>query len=113
MTRDFMNERLAAFSSGNVNALVGQYRDDAIVITPKGTLKGRSQIRGMIEGIVSEFAQPGVKFEMLYQASEGPVVNFVWTAETGKNVYHLGAETYVLEGDKVAYQTFAARTTAK
>ena len=113
MTQEFMNARLAAFGSGNVDALVAQYGDDAVVITPAGTLRGRGQIRGMIEGIIAEFAQPGVKFEMVHQAAEGPVANFVWTAETARKVYHLGTETYLLSGGKVAYQTFAAKTTAK
>ena len=112
-TRQFMADRLAAFGSGNVEALLAQYRADAVVITPEGTLRGANQIRGMIEGVVGEFAVPGVKFELLHQAAEGPVANFVWKAETLKNVYDLGVETYLLEDGKVAFQTFAAKATAK
>jgi ketosteroid isomerase-like protein len=40
-TQKFANDRLAAFGKGDVASLVAQYRDDAVVITPQGTLKGR------------------------------------------------------------------------
>jgi len=112
-SQEFANARLAAFGRGDVNALVAQYADDAIVITPQGTLRGPAQIRGMIEGIIAEFAQPGVSFDLIHRAVEGPVANFVWRAETGKNVWDLGAETYVLKDGKVAFQTFAGKMQPK
>lgn len=51
-----------------------RYSDDAVVITPQGTLRGRAQIQGMIEGVITEFARPGVQFTLLHKAAEGPVV---------------------------------------
>ena len=111
-TQKFSDDRLAAFGRGDVAALVGQYLDDAVVITPQGTLSG-PQIRGMIEGIVAEFAQPGVRFDLIARAAEGPIATFVWKAETGRNTYDLGSETYVLDGGRIAYQTFAAKVTPR
>jgi ketosteroid isomerase-like protein len=110
--RQFADDRLAAFGRGDAAALVAQYRDDAVVITPQGKLAG-PQIRGMIEGIVAEFAQPGVKFDLIAREAEGPVATFVWKAETARNLYELGSETYVLKDGKVAYQTFAAKVTPR
>ncbi len=111
--QDYANARLAAFGKGDVNALVEQYADDAVVITPMGILHGKAQIRPMIENIVAEFAQPNVKFKLLFQAAEGDVVIFVWQADTAKNIYDLGAETYVLKDGVAIYQTFAAKVTPK
>jgi ketosteroid isomerase-like protein len=108
----FADDRLAAFGRGDVAALVAQYRDDAVVITPEKRLAG-PQIRGMIEGIIAEFARPGVKFDLIARAAEGPIATFVWKAETARNVYDLGSETYVLKDGKVAYQTFAAKVTPR
>ena len=107
--QDFSRARLAAFQSGNVAILVAQYRDDAVVITPRGTLRGTDQIRGMIEGIVAEFVQPGVSFDLLAQTAEGPIATFVWKADTARNRYDLGSETYVIEGGKIAYQKILVR----
>jgi ketosteroid isomerase-like protein len=112
-SQQFASDRLAAFGRGDVEAIVAQYQPDAVVITPQGTMRGTAQIRQMIEGIIGEFAKPGVTFELMHQAAEGPVVNFVWKADTGSNVYDLGTETYLLVDGKAAYQTFAAKISPK
>jgi hypothetical protein len=113
MAEKFLADRLAAFGRGDLDTLVAQYGDAAVVITPMGTLADRASIRAMMEGVVAEFAQPGVKFEMLSQTAVGEVVTFAWKAETAKNVYDLGAETYVLKDGLVAYQTLALKAQPK
>jgi ketosteroid isomerase-like protein len=110
MAKKFAEDRLAFFAKGDVDSLVSQYASDAVVITPMGVLRGRGQIRPMIAGIIAEFAQPGVKFNLISQAEDGPVVAFTWSAQTARNIYELGAETYVLEDGVAKYQTFAARS---
>src|SRR5437763_9621723 len=112
-SQQFAADRLAAFGRGDIEAILAQYQPDAVVITPQGTMRGTIQIRQMIESIIGEFARPGVSFELMHQAAEGPVVNFVWKAVTGSNVYDLGTETYLLVDGKAAYQTFAAKITPK
>ena len=112
-SQQFASDRLAAFSRGDVEAIMAQYQPDAVVITPQGTMRGTAQIRPMIEGIIGEFAKPGVTFNLLHQAAEGPVVNFVWKADTGSNLYDLGTETYLQIDGKAAYQTFAAKMSPK
>jgi len=91
--------------AGTLPRSLPQYRDDAVVITPEARLAG-PQIRGMIEGIIAEFARPETRFDLIARAAEGPIATFVWKAETARNVYDLGSETYVLKDGKVAYQTF-------
>ena len=81
------------------------------MITPMGVLHGRDQIKGMIDGIVGEFAQPGVKFTLISQNAEDAVVAFTWSANTARSLYDCGAETYVLKDGMVEYQTFAAKVT--
>jgi ketosteroid isomerase-like protein len=108
----FAAARLADFGAGNVEALIAQYADDAIVITPQGVLHGPQEIRPMIEGIVAEFAEPGATFNLIAQAAEGDVATFVWSAHTAVHTYDFAAETYVLEDGLIIYQTFAAQMSA-
>ena len=109
----FAADRLAYFGKGDAAAILNQYADDATVVTPQGVLHGKGQIKGMIDGIIGEFAQPGVKFNLISQKAEGPIVQFVWSAETAKNIYDLGTETYVLKDGKAEYQAFAAKVQPK
>jgi hypothetical protein len=62
---------------------------DAVVIT-------HCADRQMIEGMIGEFAKPGVTFDQMQSAADGPLVNIVWKADTAGSVYDLGTETYVL-----------------
>jgi hypothetical protein len=111
--QQFADARLAAFGKGDTEALMAQYSDDATVFTPMGVLHGAAQIRPMIEGVIKEFAQPGVTFKMISQAAEGSTVAFVWQAETPKNVYDLGVETYVIADGKAVYQTLITKMKPK
>ena len=86
---------------------------DNTATMPQGVLRGVAQIRMMIQGIIAEFTAPGVSFDLLSEAAEGPVATFVWTAETARNRYDLGSETYVLRDGKISHQTFAAKVVAK
>ena len=113
MAEKFAADRLANFGKGDAAALLAQYADEATVITPMGVLHGRDQIKGMIDSIVGEFAQPGVSFTLISQNAVGNVVAFTWSADTGSNVYDLGAETYVLADGLITYQTFAAKVTPR
>ncbi len=106
---NFADARLAAFQRGDVNTVIGQYRDDAVVVTPQGQVKGQA-IAAMMVALFDEFAQPGTSFELLYRQETGDVANFVWRARTSKTVYEFCAETYVLKDGKVAVQTFSAQT---
>jgi ketosteroid isomerase-like protein len=111
MAEKFAADRLAAFGRGDIETLIAQYADDATVLGPAGVLHGKAQIRGMIEAIVREFAQPGVRFELISQNAVGPIVSFAWSATTGANTYELGAETYVIAEGRATHQTFAAKVT--
>ena len=113
MAEKFAAHRLAYFGKGDAAALLAQYAEDATVILPTGVLHGRDQIKGMIDAIIGEFAQPGVKFTLIGQAAEGEVATFTWSAETAVNIYDLGAETYVLKDGLITYQTFAAKVAAR
>lgn len=102
---EFLQARLQAFGSGNLDALVEQYSDDATLFSPQGALHGKAQIKAMLQAVLAEFGQPGTKFNLLSQAAAGSSVALVWSAETSKNIYDLGVETYVLADGKVATQT--------
>ena len=100
----FADARLAAFQRGDVKTVLGMYRDDAVIITPDGNVKGAA-ISAMMVALFDEFAQPGVSFELLSRSTEDNVACFVWRARTLKAEYDFCAETYVLKDGQIAVQT--------
>lgn len=58
MAEKFAADRLALFGKGDAAGLLAQYAEYATVMTPMGVLHGPGEIKGMIDGIIGEFAQP-------------------------------------------------------
>ena len=113
MTETVLGKHLTAFGSGNVDAIMANYAEDAVIMVPGSTIRGHAGIRPMFEGLVAEFGQPGVTFEMLNQGIDGDVALIVWKAETGKAVYELGTDTFIIRDGKIVQQTVAVKTTMK
>jgi hypothetical protein len=104
---DFVKRRIEAFGRGDVDTLVGDYTPSSVIMTPMGNMTGAEQVRGMISGFVQEFGMKGTTFEVLRQNTTDRVGHFAWRAETPKNSYRFGAETYFLDANgKVAVHVF-------
>jgi len=96
---EFVRRRLEAFGRGDVEALVGDYTDRSVILTPMGNMIGAAQVRPLLSGFVAEFGMSGTTFEILRTNCTDRVAHFAWRAETPKTSYRFGTETYVLDGD--------------
>lgn len=112
-SEEFFKQHNDAFAAGDVDKLLADYHEDAVIVTQSGTLQGKEQIRGLFEQFIAEFSQPDTSLEWVHQAIEGPVVHIVWKAETPSNVYDFAAETFFLRDGKVSFQTVAAQVQPK
>ena len=113
-TQDVINHHLEAFGSGSVEGILEEcYTDDSVMISSDGVLKGKGQIRTMIDQFIGDFSKPGASFEMGQMIVEGEVAYITWTAETADIRYDLGSETYLIRDGKIAVQTVAIKATPK
>lgn len=112
-TADVLQHHLEAFGKGDLAAILADYTDESILITPDTTLRGPVEMRSLFEGMFAEFAKPGTSFAMKSQTIEGETAYIVWTAETADNVYELGTDTFIVRDGKIAIQTFAAKIAPK
>lgn len=90
-TESILAHHLQAFGAGDVDAIMSDYAEDAVLITPDGPLHGL-EIRQLFVGMI---ADPMISFEILQQAIEGEVAYIVWKAETEKLNIPLGTDTFV------------------
>lgn len=112
-TDDVLQHHLDAFGAGDVDAIMADYAEDAVIVNQSGIRKGPDEIRPLFDAFVEEFGKPGATFELLVRKVEGEVAYIVWTAETADNIYELATDTFVIRDGKIAYQTLAAKITAK
>ncbi|NQV22687.1 MAG: nuclear transport factor 2 family protein [Rhodospirillales bacterium] len=113
MTKKVLDEHLAAFGSGNVDAILSHYAPGAVIMVPGSVKRGHAEIRAMFDGLVKEFGEPGVTFEMVNSDVDGETALIVWKAETGKAIYEMGTDTFIVRDGMIVKQTLAVKATMK
>lgn len=108
-TLSIVERHLRSFLDRDLDRLMADYTDDSVLFTIDGKLEGRAPIRRLMAGLFAEFAAPGACFELRCQNVAGDVAHIVWTGETPANRYEFATDTFVVRGDKIAYQSFAGR----
>lgn len=103
-----LDRHLAAFAKHDVDAIMADYSDQAVFITPDGVLNGKTQIRSLFEGLVAEFSSPEASVTIHQRYAAGPIAYITWSAQTPKNRYEFATDTLYVEGGLIHYQTFAA-----
>lgn len=112
--KPFLDRHMAAFSAGDVDALVEDYTDASVMITQDATLRGRDALRDFFSGLLSELFTPGTyDFTMDVVRVEGDTVYIAWHASCESAEVVLGTDTFVLRDGKIATQTFTAKVDPK
>lgn len=111
--KEILDRHNAAFGAGDVPAMLADYADDAVFITPMGVFRGHDEIGGFFNAVIAEFAKPGASFEVLQTEFDDNVVYFAWRAETADNVYEIGGDTLVIADGKIATQTLTLKAVPK
>ena len=106
-TQATLDHHLQAFAEG-VDAILQDFREDSVVITPDATYRGLAEIRGFLTAFV-EALPAGIWDSFKVNRSEvaGEVAYLLWEA---KPWFPLGTDTFVVRDGKIVYQTFAAYT---
>lgn len=112
-TEQVLTAHLTAFGSGNVDAIMQDYNDDSVIVTPLGALEGTDAIRGLFVALVTEFSKPGMTFSLDTTHINGDFAYIIWTAETADNVYEYATDTFFIDDGKIVFQTVAFKATPK
>ena len=112
-TQDVLTHHLACFGKGDLNGIMEDYTAASRLFTPNGIRRGASEIRELFVTMFSEFAKPGMSFEMLRQDIDGDTAYIVWKAETADNRYEFGTDTFLIKDGKIVTQTFAGKISPK
>lgn len=107
-TRDVLDRHLQSLAEHDVDKIVVDYADDAVLFVPTGPLKGPAQIRPLFEAFIAEFRKPGASFTMQHQTVEGDYAYIIWSAETADNWYSFATDTFFITNGKIVAQSFAA-----
>ena len=88
---------------GDLEGIVSDYADDAVFITPAGTLHGKDGVR---EGFTKLLADvPSADWAVPTQIFEGDVLFIEWSADSEKTRVEDGIDTFVFRDGLIRVQT--------
>lgn len=105
------NRHVASFTSGNLDAVLNDFAEDSVVITPDGAFEGRAQIRELYKGLLEEFGvidrgdSPGFSIDALHLRNDTLLIS--WRAESTRHLFRFGTDTFVCSGGKFVRQSIA------
>jgi ketosteroid isomerase-like protein len=113
-TEKTLLHHLQAFGVGDVDAVMADYSEDAVLITPDRTLKGHTQIRSLFEQIFANMFPPdSTSLNLAKQVVEGEIAYILWSGSSPHYNAPLATDTFVMRDGKIVAQTFAAQLEGK
>jgi len=103
-TEALMARNEAAFSRGDLDAVLANYAEDAVLVRPGKIHRGREQIRGMFSDVFSRFAGLTPQSQTLTVA--GRLALLTWTATGADGRVVSGVDSFVVEDDHIVAQSY-------
>jgi hypothetical protein len=92
-----------ALGAGDLDAIVSDYAEDAIFITPDCTLKGKAGIREAFTRLLDDV--PNADWKLPTQIYEDDILLLEWSAESEHTRVEDGIDTFVFRDGLIRVQT--------
>jgi len=89
--------------AGDLEGIVSDYTDDAVIITPDGVQRGKDGVRAAFLALLGEV--PNATWDVPVQVFEGDILYIEWSAVSEKTRVTDGVDTFVFAGDGIRVQT--------
>ena len=106
MTRtpqEIMTHHSHALGAGDLDELVADFADDAVVITPAGAKRGKDGIREAFTQLIADL--PDAAFTAKSQVYRDDVLLVAWTADAAESRADDGVDTFVFQDGLIRVQT--------
>jgi len=105
-TERVLNQHLTAFLEGQgVDAIVSDYHEDAVFLTPDAVYRGKPAIREFFLSFLANLpAGASDSFELNRIEIDEELGYIVWSVN---GAVSLGTDTFIVRDGKIAQQTFA------
>ncbi|OBG29887.1 nuclear transport factor 2 family protein [Mycobacterium sp. 852002-51057_SCH5723018] len=97
-------QHVKAVVEGDLDAIVADYTDDSVVITPAGAFHGRDAIRAAFVALLDDL--PNAAWDIKTQIFDGDLLLLEWAAEAAVNRADDGVDTFVFRDGMIWAQTF-------
>lgn len=101
-----VEDHIAALGTGDLDLIMCDYADDAVVVMPGSVLTGKDQIRAGLAQFIGLFG--GATPEITSLTAGGAAVLGTWRLETPNVLVENSADTFIVRFGKIRYQTVFA-----
>ncbi len=112
-TTEILDRQNLYFVKGDVDELMKDFSEQAMLFTPDGVLEGIDSIKKFYTDVTTNVLPPGSDFKISRQEVRGHTAYIVWSAESKNYRFPLGTDTFVMKDGKIIAQTFAAKIEPK
>jgi ketosteroid isomerase-like protein len=102
-TQKVFEDHAMALASGDMDKLMADYAEDAILLTLDGSYVGKEAIQAFFEG--SSASMPNLQFTPRGLAVEGDTLLVYWSADSDTVSIPEGVDTLIIRDDKIQRQT--------
>ncbi|OMC07066.1 nuclear transport factor 2 family protein [Mycobacterium sp. SP-6446] len=92
-----------ALAAGDLDEIVADYADDAVVITSAGVARGKGGVREAFAKLLDEL--PDAAWDLKTQIFAGDVLFLEWAADSAVTRVDDGVDTFVFRDGMIAAQT--------
>ena len=111
-TQEVLDHHWEAFSQNDMEAVMADYTEESVLITPDRTYKGLDEIRTNFENAFKAFPKDGTTFQLDKSVVEGDVAYILWQAKTPAFNLSYATDTFIIRDSKIISQTYAGVTDA-
>lgn len=109
---EILNNHLQALGSGDIEALMQDYSEESVFISPNGAFKGVDVIKGEFRNLLAAFP-PGSTLNILKQLIKEDYILLMWSGESNSLSIPFASDTFVIKDGKIIFQSFAGQMIVK
>lgn len=106
-TQEILDRHFKAFQANDLDAVMADYSEESILITPDETRRGLAEIRKGFEGAFTAFPKDSTTLTITKTVVTQDLAYILWTAKTPKFEVSLGTDSFIIRDGKIVRQTFA------
>ncbi len=103
-TQAVLNRNGAAFASGNLDAILANYADNAVMVRPGRTYRGHAELREMFSEVLANMA--GLTSSITSLSIAEGIGLMTWTATSASGRMLQGVDTFVVADDRIVAQSY-------
>jgi hypothetical protein len=106
-TKEVLEHHWEAFIQNNMEAVMADYTEESVLITPDATFKGLEEIQKNFEAAYKNFPKDKTTFQLNKSVIAGEVGYILWQAKTPAFDLTYATDTFVIRDGKIISQTYA------